>query len=555
VKKILKYVLLPLVVFVGIFLIYFADAVILEEPVPADQSILELNRTEHSSSFFTLKNNWFRRSNSGLFELYVEGDGFERGVANGKLAKELVVKQEVHFIDQIEKMVPSRSYLNFLKYLVAWFNKDLDKFITEEYKEEIFGVSRSAGDEYDFVGPKYMRILNYHAAHDIGHALQDRHFTVGCTSFAAWDSKSTDSTLIIGRNFDFYSGDEFAEDKIVQFINPTKGNKFMFITWGGFVGAVSGMNNKGLTVTINASKSDYPTSSATPISLVAREILQYASTIDEAYAIAEKRTTFVSESILIGSTKDGKAAIIEKSPSKMGLHQANQDYIVCSNNYQSEAFKNDSMNIKNIEESSSFYRYERMQELISGNNVIGKSEAASIMRDRYGKDDAVLGNGNEKAINQLIAHHSVIFKPELGLAWVSTAPYQIGEYICYDINKVFNDYVGLKEDKEIAIDSLSIAVDDFVFSDEFRNYQVFRRLRKKINSDNFKLTPEIEGEFIMSNANYYLTYYTLADYYYEKEDYNAAKTFYIMAADKILPTKQEEQYIKDRIVKCKAELK
>src|SRR5712675_691445 len=110
-------------------------------PKIADTSALSWKRTEPDPGFYTLKDNWFRRSESGLYELYVEGKPFDRGVVNGKLTKELIQLQEDYFNEQINKMVPSNFYSHFLKYVIGWFNRDLEKHITEEDKEEIYGIS------------------------------------------------------------------------------------------------------------------------------------------------------------------------------------------------------------------------------------------------------------------------------------------------------------------------------------------------------------------------------------------------------------------------------
>src|ERR1700754_1152219 len=368
-KKIWKRLLYVLGSFLLLLIIGFISlysVAMVDPPDPADKSSLELRRKEMSSGFYTLGNSWFRKSKSGLYEMYVEGSPFERGVINGRLSKELVVRQEDHFNEQIAKMIPSNFYRHFLKYFVGWFNRDLDKNITEEYKEEIYGVSQSASDKYGYIGSNYQRILNYHAAHDIGHALQSMAL-VGCTSFGTWDARSQDSNMIIGRNFDFYVGDKFAEDKLIAFINPSNGYKFMTVTWGGFIGVVSGMNEKGLTVTINAAKSDIPSGSATPVSLVAREILQYAKNIDEAYAIAQKRKMFVSESFLIGSAEDNKAVIIEKTPDSVGLYDPGGNEIICANHFQSKELARSKNNREQMAESASPYRYQRLMELLNAN--------------------------------------------------------------------------------------------------------------------------------------------------------------------------------------------
>ena len=221
VLRFLLFVLAGIALLIAGLIVYVRIVATIHPPIPPDPKSVKWERKKIDSGFYTLRKNWFRKSETGLYELYVEGEPFDRGIVIGKISKELAQHQEVVFNKQIHLLVPSDFFLSTLKYFVAWYNRNLDDYVTEEYKLELLGLSETASHDFDDIAPPYQRLLNYHAAHDIGHALQNMSL-VGCTSFATWGSKSADSSLIIGRNFDFYVGDEFAENKIVAFNNPTE---------------------------------------------------------------------------------------------------------------------------------------------------------------------------------------------------------------------------------------------------------------------------------------------------------------------------------------------
>ena len=550
--KVRRGILFIFLFFVGLLIIgaiYLACVALEYPPKVKDDSSLQWQRSEPSPGFYTLKDSWFRKSKSGLYEMYVEGEPFERGVINGKLSKELVVRQEDHFNEQINKMVPSKFYLRFLKYFIGWFNRDLEKNVSEEYKEEIYGISTSASDKYQYIGSNYQRILNYHAAHDIGHALQSMAL-VGCTSFGTWGDDSEDSAMIIGRNFDFYVGDKFAEDKIVAFFNPSAGYKFMTVTWGGFIGAVSGMNEKGLTVTINAAKSDIPTGSATPVSLVAREILQYAKNLDEALAIAKSRKMFVSESFLVGSAADNKAIIIEKTPDTLDVYDPHKNMIVCTNHFQSAGLSKSKENIQQLNESASPYRYERLMQLLNNNGKNTVQKTVNILRDRKGLNGEDIGMGNEKAINQLIAHHSIVFEPKKLLVWVSTSPWQLGQFVAYDLNKVFA-LRGMKKDQEIIDSNLTIAPDSFLLTQQYKDFVEFRQFKQRIADGETIDTDSL----VASNPQFFHAYILAGDYSFKHEHYKKALAYYKIGLTKVIATKKEEDHIKKKIILCNKILK
>lgn len=514
-------------------------------------------KTVVNDSTFLAGNSSLTKNRQGLWEMYLEGNAYQRGALMGELATSLMDKQEAVFMDKIEELVPSRSQQNFLKKFLTWYNRKIYKNITEEYKAEIYGVSQYMSDDYNDFAPPYLRALYLHSAHDIGHALSDLAL-VGCTSFAVWDEKSEDGTLLIGRNFDFYAGDDFAEEKLVSFIKPNRGFKYMSVSWAGFIGVVSGMNDQGLTVTINAGKSKIPLVAKTPISIVTREILQYASNIEEAIAIAKKRKVFVSESIMVGSAKDHKAVLIEVSPKNFGVYEVhNSNQLICSNHFQSEAYKNDRRNKKAIEESHSRYRYQRMQELLEVENSIDVKGAVDILRNKDGLKDVALGNGNEKAINQMLAHHGIVFKPEELKVWVSSNPYQMGEFVAYDLDDVFNKYA---KGTTISTSSpqLNIAADPFIKTKEFEDYEKYRILQRKVElslDEEQSLEVSTLSQLESLNPDYWKSYYLVGKYFYENHQYPEALKAFEMAQSKEVTTIIDEEELLNMIRKTKRKLK
>lgn len=490
----------------------------------------------------------------GLWELYVEGSPFERGVAIGRLSEELLYYQEKVFVDEIKKIIPSEKYLKFLRYFLVIFNRNLGKQVPEENREEIYGISLSCTDEFDAIGTPYERQLNYHAAHDIGHMMQ-AYMLVGCSSFGVWGEESADSTLIIGRNFDFFVGDDFAKNKVVAFYNPDKGYKFASVCWIGMTGVLSGMNEAGLTVTINASQASVPTGSATPISLLARIILQYAATIDEAYKIAEAHKTFVAESLLIGSARDGKAVIIEKSPDKIGLYQSSSERIICTNHYQSEVFRNDRKNEENIRTTDSDYRLRRMNELLDKTGKVDPQTAVGILRDTLGLNDKLIGLTNEKSLNQFIAHHSVVFKPQQLKMWVGTSPWQLGEFVMYDLGEIFAEMDSMKITASSVDADLTIEPDGGLISGTYTRVKDYRRLKGEIGHAIKKketVDSQLLETFLQTNADYFYTYELLGDYYFSQDKPAEALNYWQAALTKEIPRSGDKENIEKKIRKIGA---
>ena len=334
----------------------------------------------------------------------------------------------------------------------------------------------------------------------------------------------------------------------------------MIVTWGGMIGAVSGMNEKGVTVSINAAKSDLPFSARTPISLLAREILQYAGNIREAYKIAQSRETFVSESILVGSAEDNKAVIFEKSPSKMITVESASDFIICTNHFQSREAQSDPAIVKDMNENATSYRYRKVLHDLRSEEPIDVLSVARILRDRTGLNGEKLGAGNEKAINQLIAHHAIIFAPSSRRVWVSTSPWQVGPFVCYDISKIFHNFAGLRKKVEIQETEQMITSDPFLYSADYKLFLQFKKMRATLtgylkHGNKANITDSFIREFIATNPDFFEVYELAGDHYRQENLLEKSSSFYRQALRKIIPRQKEKERIIKKLAGCLVQIK
>ncbi|MDA3615212.1 C45 family autoproteolytic acyltransferase/hydolase [Polluticaenibacter yanchengensis] len=511
----------------------------------------------YSDSVFSAGRNYLLKNDFGQWEMYVSGDPLERGLAMGALYDSLYHYQEDVFFGKINELVPSKFRQSLLRQFLKFYNRKLYLNVPEEYKTEIYGVSRFASDNYDKIAPKYLRNLYLHGAHDIGHALEDLAL-VGCSSMAFWNEKTEDGKLLLGRNFDFYAGDDFAKNKIIAFIKPDSGYGLMMVTWPGMVGVVSGMNERGLTITMNAGKSKIPLVAKTPISIVARTILQYAGTIEEAVTIARRFKVFVSESLMVSSSKDRKAVLIEMSPKNFGVYDVpGSDELICTNHFQSSAYKEDKKNNRHILESHSLYRFERIEELLQNETQkMDPAAVAAILRNKEGLRNKPIGYGNEKSLNQLLAHHGIIFQPEDLKVWVSSSPYQSGTFVAYDLKAIFADTGSVIRSKNLV--SLNIPADSFIYTNAYRDYEAYRVLDRQIDAAIKKktlLAEDVLFKYRQLNPELWIVYYKSGVYYYNYKQYEAADNAFRIALSKEITTLPDKENIEKYLKKLKRKIK
>ena len=370
----------------------------------------------------------------GVHSAYLDGDAWSRGYAAGALTGPMDQRLEQELLDTFERAVPSALARFAIVRGTMLGLPGIDGWLLPEQRLEIAGYVAGSGEHRDWMAPGYTRKVYYHAVHDIGQALVDSPMVHACTGFMAGPGHTSDGHWLLARNFDFDGGRLFDQDKLISFVVPSEGIPFASVSFASFSGVVSGMNADGLALALQAGASGPPTGPGTPMGLIAREILQYASSLDEVEAILRQRQAFVAENILVVDGEEGRAALFEVTPDQV-VRLPVQGAKAVSNHFRAPAFADQPVNTERMAEGTTVPRLARMEELLAQHRgQLDRQRAVAILRDRAGLGGAPLPLGHRHALDADIATHSVVFDTTARTLWVSRSPNTAGGYVAYGLD-------------------------------------------------------------------------------------------------------------------------
>ncbi len=384
---------------------------------------------------------WVGRETYGINQLILRGPPYARGLESGRLTEPLLRMQEEELTTRLFDWIPRALFVALEPLGIAYF-RGIENYFEPWMAQEMYGVSKSAPHEFDGLGDGYTRQITYHGLHEIGQMMVDQKGdAIGCTVAAV----PTAASWIVGRNFDFEGGRVFDREKIMKWVFPDEGNAFVSVIWAGMVGAVTGVNEKGLYLSINAAGTKDYRRIGTPSTLVLLKILQYASTAEEALAIFRAETMFITDVFVLLDSRAGKLYRIEKSPRALEILPLAGPSIV-TNHLVGARFASDPTNLFRRNELTSEARQlrgeARMRTLFPGTGRARKADEAKILdvlRDKGEVDGDPLHLGNRGAIDSLIAAHSVVFNGDDQSLYVGEGPGVSGPFLGFDLTASFRN--------------------------------------------------------------------------------------------------------------------
>jgi len=233
----------------------------------------------------------------GTRVLFLEGTPEEMGQQQGKL----LGKEVRDLVDHILYGVGVGS--SFLE--GRWFfgeiegaEKRLAPFINDRYFREMDALAAAAN-----LRPEEVRLANFFP--ELFH----------CSGFAIFGRATEGGKLYHGRVLDYMRGMGLEQNAVVMVFKPDKGNAWVNVTYAGFIGSVTAMNEKQVAIGEMGGRGEGHWDGK-PMAQLVREVMERANTLDEAVDIMRKGPRTCEYYYVVSDAKSRRAVGIAATPEK-----------------------------------------------------------------------------------------------------------------------------------------------------------------------------------------------------------------------------------------------
>jgi hypothetical protein len=134
-----------------------------------------------------------------------------------------------------------------------------------------------------------------------------------CSGFALLGEATAGGKIYHGRVLDYLRGMGLEQNAVVIVAKPDRGNAWVNISYAGFVGSVTAMNEKHLSIGEMGGRGE-GNWDGKPMAQLVREVMEKASTLDEAVAIMRRGPRTCEYYYVITDAKSHSAVGIAATP-------------------------------------------------------------------------------------------------------------------------------------------------------------------------------------------------------------------------------------------------
>jgi isopenicillin-N N-acyltransferase-like protein len=134
-----------------------------------------------------------------------------------------------------------------------------------------------------------------------------------CSGFALHGSATVDGRLYHGRILDYMRGAGLEENAVVAVCRPDWGNAWVNVTYAGFLGSVTAMNEKQVAIGEMGGRGEGDWDGKAMAQLV-REVMERCDTVEEAVALMREGPRTCEYYYVVSDAKSGRAVGIKATP-------------------------------------------------------------------------------------------------------------------------------------------------------------------------------------------------------------------------------------------------